>query len=331
MKLAILCMLLLIFSEQSMAAAPTTAPSMSAIRITEVDGKPTPTLQTVTRPEPGKGDLLVRVYAAGVNPVDWKLSGRSRRDFTPGFDIGGVVERVGDGVTKFKPGDAVFAFIALDRGGGYAEYTIVKESEAAMKPAKVSHVDAASVPLVALTAWQALFDTAHLEKGQTVLIHAGAGGVGSIAIQLAKWKGAHVIATASQENQEFLKQLGADETIDYRNQKFEDVAKDVDVVLDPIGGQTQQDSWKLLKKGGWLVSLLQRPSPQKAQELGVHATVILVHPDSNALTQIARLIDDGSIKPIVTYTFPLGDAAKAYEQSQTGHTRGKIVLKVRDE
>jgi NADPH:quinone reductase-like Zn-dependent oxidoreductase len=317
------------FLSAAAAQEPTTAPTMSAIRTSEVDGKPVPQLQTVPRPSPGNGELLLRVYAAGVNPVDWKVPRGG--SFTPGFDVSGVVTQVGEGVTTFKAGDAIFAYLALNRGGGFAEYAIVKESEAAFKPAKASHVAAAAVPLAALTAWQALFDTAKLQPGQTVLIHAGAGGVGSFAVQLAKWKGAHVIATASKENQEFLKQIGADETIDYKNQKFEDVAKDVDVVLDPIGGQTQEDSWKLMKKGGILVSLVGRPSAERAKQLDVRATGILVHPSGEQLAEIAKLMDNEQIRPIVSYAFPLADTAKAYEQSQTGHTRGKIVLKVRNE
>src|SRR5688572_26361405 len=218
----------------------TAADTMRAVRVDEFGDRSVLKIVTIDRPTPGEGELLVRVHAAAVNPVDWKMrqgGGRMgmKTPFTPGFDVSGVVESVGAGVTKFKAGDAIFAMLDLRRGGGYAEYAIVKESEAAMKPAKVSHVEAAAVPLAALTAWQALFDTAKLEKGQTVLIHAGAGGVGSAAIQLAKWKGARVIATASKENQEFLRKLGADETIDYRAEKFEDRAKDVDVVLDPVG------------------------------------------------------------------------------------------------
>lgn len=276
--------------------------------------------------------MLVRVHAAGVNPVDWKIrTGGGRMaalPYTPGFDVSGVVEQVGSNVGKFKVGDEIFAMVDLRRGGCYAEYAIVKETEAVMKPSKISHSDAASVPLVALTAWQALFDTAKLDKGQTVLIHAGAGGVGSMAVQLAKWKGAHVIATASKENHDFLKQLGADEVIDYRNQKFEDVAKDIDVVLDSIGVDTQLRSFSVLKKGGMLVSIVGAPPKQKAQELGVRAAGILVHVDAKELEQIGILVDEGKIKPAVTQVLPLSDAAKAHELSETRHTRGKIVLRV---
>jgi NADPH:quinone reductase-like Zn-dependent oxidoreductase len=323
-------LLVLVLLLPSLAAAQET---MTAIRVHEFGKPDVLKLEQIAKPTPGDGDLLVHVFAAGVNPVDWRIRAGPGRGaalpYTPGFDVSGVVEKVGPNVSKFKAGDAVFAMMDLRRGGGgYAEYAIVKENEAAPKPAKISHADAASVPLVALTAWQALFDTAHLEKGQTVLIHAGAGGVGSMAIQLAKWKGAHVIATASKDNLDFLKQLGADDVIDYQNQKFSDVAKDVDVVLDPIGGDTQAQSWALMKKGGILVSLVGRPSPQKVQEAGVRGTSILVKSNSDELAQIGQLIDDGKIHPVVTYLMPLAQAAQAHEQSETHHTRGKIVLQV---
>jgi NADPH:quinone reductase-like Zn-dependent oxidoreductase len=313
--------------------SPTT---MTAVRVHEPGGREVLKVEQAPRPVPGNGEMLVRVHAAAINPVDWKMrkGGRGRtggaEGFILGFDISGIVDQVGPGVTKFKAGDAVFAMLGLQRGGGYAEYAVVKEDEAAMKPAKASHVEAAAVPLAALTAWQALFDTAHLDKGQTVLIHAGAGGVGHFAIQLAKWKGAHVIATASKDNLDFLKQLGADEAIDYRNQKFEDVAKDVDVVLDSIGGDTQQRSFSVLKKGGMLVSIVGRPGAQKASDAGVRAAGILVKPNSDELARIAKLIDDGQVKPIVSKTFPLADVAQAHELSETGHARGKIVLVVSD-
>jgi NADPH:quinone reductase-like Zn-dependent oxidoreductase len=218
--------------------------------------------------------------------------------------------------------------IDLRRGGGYAEYAIVRAGEAAPKPARATHVEAAGVPLVALTAWQALFEQAKLERGQTILIHAGAGGVGSVAVQLAKWKGARVIATASAANHEFLRGLGADEVIDYRTQRFEDVAKDVDVVLDPVGGDTQDRSFGVLRKGGALVSIVGRPSEEKAKAAGVRAASMLVRPDAGQLAEIGKLIDAGAIKPVVTHVLPLAEAAKAHEQSETGHTRGKIVLEV---
>src|SRR6476620_5835879 len=207
-------------------AATEPAKMMSAIIMRETGPSSVLKLEQVSRPTPGEGELLVRVHAAAVNPVDWKLRAGSGRGlklpYTPGFDVSGVVEQVGPKVTKFKTGDAIFAMLNLRRGGAYAEFVIVDEDEAATKPAKVLHVEAAALPLVTLTAWQALFDQADLQPKQTILIHGGAGGVGSMAVQLARWKGAHVIATASQANLDFLKQIGADEGVDYGNQKFED-------------------------------------------------------------------------------------------------------------
>jgi NADPH:quinone reductase-like Zn-dependent oxidoreductase len=195
----------------------------------------------------------------------------------------------------------------LRRGGGYAEYTIVKENEAAMKPCRVTHSQAASIPLVALTAWQTLFDVADLQEGQTVLIHAGAGGVGSIAIQLAKWRGARVIATASEYNHEFLRELGADVQVDYRTQRFEDFASDIDVVLDTVGGETPQGR-----------------NPQR----DINVSSILVRPDSEQLSRIGELIENDIVRPIVNYRFPLHRAPEAHEQSETRRSRGKIVLEL---
>jgi NADPH:quinone reductase-like Zn-dependent oxidoreductase len=326
---AVLCSML--------SAAHVAAQEMQAVRIHDFGGREVLKVEQAPRPKPETREMLVRVHAAGVNPVDWKVRQSGGRmlnvklPFTPGYDVSGVVEEMGEGVSQFKVGDEVFAYLSLSRGGGYAEYAIVKFDEAARKPKNVSHVEAAGVPLAALTAWQALFDTANLKEGQTVLVHAGAGGVGVFAVQLAKWKGARVVATASQRNHEFLKQLGADEVIDYQTQNFADVVKDVDVVLDSVGGKTTTDSFQVLKKGGILVSIVGQPSQREADEAGVRAAGILVKPSGEQLAQIAKFIDDGHVKPVVSHQFALSDVAKAHEQSETGHTRGKIVLKVRDD
>ncbi|HEX8679092.1 MAG TPA: NADP-dependent oxidoreductase, partial [Chthoniobacterales bacterium] len=252
--------------------------SMKAIRIHGYGGIDVLKYEDAPRPEPTEDELLVRVIAAGVNPVDAKVRlGHFRppgvkMPLIPGYDISGVVEKTGGKVTKFKPGDAVYAYLSLKRGGAYAEFAIVKESEAALKPPSLSHEEAAAVPLAASTAWQGLNEIAKLEAGQTVLIHGGSGGVGVFAIQIAKARGAHVIATASPANQELLKQLGADQTIDYRATRFEDVVKDVDVVLDPIAGETMKRSYGVLKKGGMLVSLLDDPDPAELKARGIRGT-----------------------------------------------------------
>ena len=251
--------------------------------------------------------------------------------FIPGYDIAGVVEKTGTKITKFKAGDRVYAYLDLKDGGGYAEYAVATEVEAAAKPKSISFTEAAGVPVVALTAWQALIDKAKLSAGQTVLIHGGSGGVGSFAIQIAKARGAKVIATASTRNQDLLKQLGADVAVDYTKQRFEDVAKDVDVVLDSVGKDTLARSYGVVKKGGFIVTLVARIDQAELDKHEIRGASLGVEPTSNELAEIGKLIDDKKIKVIVSQTFPLSEAAKAQEQVATGHTRGKIVLKVAEE
>jgi len=310
---------------------------MKAVVIHQYGGPEVLKYEDVPRPEPQADQIVVRVIAAGVNPVDGMIrSGmfaNEKRAFPIilGGDIAGVVEKVGSRITKFKVGDPVFAYVSLGNSGGYAQYALVTEREAAPKPKSLTYVEAAAVPIVALTAWQALVDTAKLSARQTVLIHGGSGGVGSFAIQIAKARGAKVIATASTANQDFLKQLGADVPIDYTKQKFEDVAKDVDVVLDSIGRDTLARSYGVVKKGGIIVSLVARPNQAKLDKHGIRGTALSVEPNSEELAEIGKLIDDKKIKVIVSQTFPLSEAMKAQEQVATGHTRGKIVLKVGDE
>ena len=311
---------------------------MKAIVVHNYGGPEVLKYEDTRRPEPKEDQILVRVIAAGVNPVDASI--RSERGakffgitlpFIPGYDIAGVVEKTGAKIAKFKPGDSVYAYLSLKDGGGYAEYAVATEVEAAPKPKSISFVEAAGVPVVALTAWQALIDTAKLSVGQTVLIHGGSGGVGSFAIQIAKARGAKVIATASTANQDLLKQLGADVAIDYTKQKFEDVAKDVDVVLDSVGKDTLARSYGVVKKGGFIVTLVSRLDQAELDKHGIRGASLGVEPNSNELTEIGKLIDEEKIKVVVSQTFPLAEAMKAQERVATGHTRGKIVLKVADE
>lgn len=315
-------------------AVPSSArPLMSAVRIHDFGGPEVLRVDEVPRPSAGAGEVLVRNRAAGINPVDWKiregmLRGRVTLPMTLGFDVSGVVESVGDGVTDFNPGDEVFAYLSLTRGGGYAQYAAIPVAELARKPASIDHTHAAGVPLAALTAWQALIDTAGLLPGQTVLIHGGSGGVGHFAVQIAKARGARVIATASAANLEFLREIGADEAIDYRARRFEEIARDVDIVLDSVGGETQARSYSVLKKGGFLVSIVQPPDPALLEKHGVRGKVILVQPSGEQLALIAALIDEGRIRPHVGATFPLAEASAAHELSKAGGTRGKIVLTV---
>jgi NADPH:quinone reductase-like Zn-dependent oxidoreductase len=294
--------------------------------------------EKVQRPEPRDDEILIRVIAAGVNAVDAAIrSGKfekvfgTRLPFIPGSDIAGVVEKVGSKIAKFKNGDSVFAYTDLKDGGGYAEYIVATEREASPKPQSLTYLEAAAVPIVALTAWQALIDTAKLSTDQTVLIHGGSGGVGTFAIQIAKTRGARVIATASTRNQDLLKALGADVAIDYTKQRFEDVVKDVDVVLDSLGEDTLKRSYGVVKKGGFIVSIVPGPDPAELKRRRIRGTFISVEPNADELSGIGKLIDQKKIKVIVSQTFPLSEAIKAQEQIATGHTRGKIVLKVAEE
>ena len=307
--------------------------TMLAVQIQRFGGPEVLTVHEIATPVPADGELLVRVEAAGVNPVDTGArSGRAAAltaaepPYIPGFDISGEVVATGPGVSGFDIGDAVYAMLDLRRGGGYAQYTLVKQSEVADRPANLTHQEAASLPLVALTAWQALFDTADLQAGETVLIHGGAGGVGSIAVQLAKWRGARVIATASDYNQAFLRELGVDVPVDYRNQRFEDFATDVDVVLDTVGGDTQVRSLSVLRPGGILVSLVGLTTEAQNPPPGIRAVAILVRPDGEQLSQIGQLLETEILQPVVSYRFDFSAAPEAHRQSETRRTRGKIVL-----
>jgi NADPH:quinone reductase-like Zn-dependent oxidoreductase len=316
--------------------AQTAGPTMKAIVVNKFGGPDVLKLEDVPRPEPKENEILIKVIAAGVNPVDAGIrSGHYSKffgpkpPFTPGADVAGVVES--SKIDKYKGGDAIYAYLDLDRCGGYAQYTIVKDKEASRRPKSLTFEEAAAVPVVALTAWQALVDSAKLSAGQTVLIHGGSGGVGTFAIQIAKARGAKVIATASTPNQDLLKQLGADVAVDYTKQKFEDVAKDVDVVLDSVGKDTLQRSYGVVKKGGFLVTIVARPDPAELEKHGIRGSSLSVAPNSDELAEITKLIEAKKIKVIVSQTFALADAAKAQEQAETRHTRGKIVLKVAEE
>jgi NADPH:quinone reductase-like Zn-dependent oxidoreductase len=285
------------------------------------------------RPEPKENELLVRVIACGVNPADpLIISGRFAKEFgthlplIPGYDVAGVVENTGAKVTKFKNGDAVYGYALF--GGGWAEYAVLAENEAALKPKSASFVETAAVPVAGLTAWQSLIDNAKVSAGQTVLIHGGSGGVGSFAVQIAKAKGAHVIATASTANQDLLKQLGADVAIDYTKTKFEDVVKDVDVVLDTVGRDTMERSYAVVKKGGIITAIASRPDPAQLDKYGIRGTSISSKPDGTELAEITKLIETGKIKPIVGQVMTLTDAVKAAQQAETHHTRGKLVLRI---
>ena len=308
---------------------------MKAVRIHAYGEPSVLAYESAPRPEPGDGEVLVRVNATTVNPFDCAVrAGYLASYFNHslplilGTDVAGVIEEVGPGANGFKPGDKVYGRGGVFRDGSYAEYVVLGASDVAAAPSSLDDHHAAALPHVTLTAWQALYVHAHLSEGQSVLVHGAAGGVGHIAVQLAKLRGAKVIGTAST-NLDFLEELGVDQAIDYSTTRFEDVVDKVDVVLDPIGGDTQERSWKVLQPGGMLVSIVQAPSEETAAAHDVrHAMVSEQPPIGETLTEVAELVDSGQLKPHVSTVLPLEEIAKAHEMVQGGHTRGKLVLQV---
>ncbi|MDI9835662.1 NADP-dependent oxidoreductase [Streptomyces sp. KAU_LT] len=288
------------------------------------------------RPEPGPNRVLVRVRAAGVNPTDWKhrATGGFLGDppFVLGWDVSGVVEATGIGVAAFQPGDEVFGMLPYPYGhGSHAEYVIAPVRALTHKPASIDHTQAGALPLVSLTAWQALVEHADLRPGQRVLVHAAAGGVGHAAVQIAKARGAYVIGTASAAKHGFLREIGADEAIDYRETDFAEAVKDVDVVLDTLGGETALRSLRVLRPGGVVVSIIPVGSdefPEEAARLGVRAVRMLVDADRADMRSLVELIEQGKLRAAIERTFPLSDAAEAHALGEQGHVTGKLVLTV---
>ncbi|MFJ9038082.1 NADP-dependent oxidoreductase [Streptomyces sp. NPDC102406] len=291
----------------------------------------------VDRPEPGIGQILVAVHAAGLNPTDWKhrASGLflGEPPFTLGWDVSGVVEAVGLGVSLFTPGDEVLGMLPYPYGAGsHAEYVTGPTRAFVPKPAELSHVEAGALPLAALTAWQALVDNARVRPGQRVLVHAAAGGVGHLAVQIAKARGAYVIGTASAAKHDFVRGLGADEVIDYRTADFVAETGDIDVVLDSLGGENCLRSLEVLRPGGILVSILPEnwgPVPGRARELGVRARFMLVEHDRAGMAAVAELAAAGRLRAHVSGTYSLEEAVKAHAEGETGRVTGKLVLTVR--
>ncbi|HEY1764341.1 MAG TPA: NADP-dependent oxidoreductase [Opitutaceae bacterium] len=306
---------------------------MKAVRIHSFGSSEVMQIEEVATPKPMPGEILIRVCAASVNPVDYKVrSGQFRppglhMPLTLGRDVSGVVEAVGRGVSEIDVGDEVFALLDRDHGG-YAEFVIVRSDSVAAKPASLDHVHAAAVPLAAITAWQGLFDHGNLKRGERVLIHGAAGGVGHFAVQFARNKGAYVIVTARQEDIGLMKTLGADEVIDYQKDRFEDRATDVDLVFDLVAGETQNRSWHTLKKGGHLVSTLPVQDKGQGAPSGVTGESYMAEPNRWELEEIARLIDNRKVQVVVQETLPLAEARRAHEFLEHEHVRGKVVLEV---
>ena len=309
---------------------------MKAVRIHRFGPPEVISLDDVPKPEPGRGEVVVRVNAAGIGPWDALIRrGESVLEqplpLTLGSDLSGVVDSVGVGVEELKVGDEVFGVTNERFTGAYAEYAIAKATMLAPKPKNLNHVHAASVPVVAVTAWQMIFDFAQLSSEQSVLIHGGAGNVGGYAVQLAKRTGAVVIATASVENDSYVRRLGADGVIDYRVRRFEERVKEVDVVLDTVGGETLDRSYGVLKRGGIVVSSVAQPSKEKAEQDGVRAVFFLVQVTTEQLTMIGKMIDAGALQSEVGEVLWLDEARKAHEMLEGApHRRGKIVIKVAD-
>ncbi|MFR0355455.1 NADP-dependent oxidoreductase [Streptomyces sediminimaris] len=288
------------------------------------------------RPEPRTNEVLVRIRAAGVNPTDWKHRATGgflgEPPFVLGWDVSGVVEAVGIGVARFRPGDEVYGMLSYPFGhGSHAEYVAAPARWFAHKPASLDHTRAGALPLVSLTAWQALVEYADVRPGQRVLVHAAAGGVGHVAVQIAKARGAHVIGTASAGKHEFLRGIGVDEAVDYRETDFAETVKDVDVVLDTIGGDTGLRSLRVLRPGGIVVSIIPMGSddfPEEAGRLGVRALRMLVDASHSDLEAITELVETGKLRPEIAGTFPLAEAAEAHRLGETGRTAGKLVLRM---
>ena len=308
---------------------------MKAIRIHAYGGSELMQLDDAPIPSCGANDVLVRVVAAGINPVDWKVRAGVMAHAVPktfpitlGSDGAGVVSAVGGAATGFKTGDEVFFYAEFARGGSYAEYVAVDASQVALKPRTVPFAAAAALPTPGQAAWTALMDTAKVEPGMRVLIHGAGGALGSVAVQLAKAQGLYVIATASGAGLDLVKSLGADAVIDYRQQPFQDVVKGVDVVLDTLGGPTQEASWATLKPGGMLVATAMPPSPERAAAAGVRAAFVFTPPRGAVLALLAARVDAGQLRLLVGQEFALSDAAQAHRLGEGGRSRGKMILHV---
>lgn len=308
---------------------------MKAARIHSYGAADVLTIDDVEKPEIADEEVLVKVIASSINPLDWLLRAGELKNLIPvsfphilGWDFSGIIEKVGSKVTDYTVGDAIYSRPEVSRHGSHAEYIAVPACDIAIKPRTVSFAAAASLPIASITAWQALFEKGELREGQRVLIHGGAGSLGAIAVQLAKGQGAYVITTAAERDHEFVRSLGADEVIDFRKVRFQDVVSDVDVVLDTIGRQVQIDSYGVLKHKGILVAVNTYPDIDLAKSYGVEARFLSIKPNGQHLKKVAEWVDTGRLRPIVGHEYSFDDIARAYNLSESGLARGKIVLHV---
>ncbi|MDN7228049.1 NADP-dependent oxidoreductase [Planococcus sp. N064] len=311
---------------------------MKAIVIEQYGGKEQLKEKELERPQISENQVLLEIYATSINQIDWKLREGYLKERLPfefpiilGWDAAGVIAEVGEAVHDFKVGDRVFARPATTRQGTYAEFVPVEENLLARMPENMTFEEAAAIPLAGLTAWQTLVDVAKIKEGDKVLVHAGAGGVGNFAIQIAKSFGAYVATTASKENEDFVKSLGADLVIDYKTEQFEDVLSDYDIVLDALGGDVLDKSFQVLKEGGHLVSIAGMPSEQDAAKYGVHASSYWLEPKGDQLQELAGLYEKGQLKPVIGEVFDLNEQGlqDAHALSETHHAKGKIVIRVK--
>lgn len=285
----------------------------------------------VCRPE----DVLIRVIGSSVNPVDCMVrEGKMQAMLTypmpliPGWDVSGIVHAVGPNAGHFKVGDAVYSRPDISRNGTYAEFVAVHAAYVALKPRTASHIEAGVLPLAGITAWEAIVTTGKVKPGQRVLVHAAAGGVGSLAVQIAKAHGAYVIGTASADRRELILSLGADEFSDYRTQRLQDVVRDVDLVFDTMGGETQEASWHVMAAGGLLVSVVSDPEHGRARWPKLRGTFLFIQPNAAVLKELAEMVDSGKLRPVICAEFALRDIRKAHALSETHHAVGKIALYV---
>jgi NADPH:quinone reductase-like Zn-dependent oxidoreductase len=308
---------------------------MKAVRIHKYGGIDTLSYEDAEKPKLRSDDVLIHIIGTSVNPIDWKIRQGHLKEMISykmpiilGWDVCGVVVEVGNEVSKFKVGDNVFSRPEVTRDGTYAEFIAVRETEVALKPKTISHIEAAVLPLCSIAAWESLVNVAKVSAGQRVLIHAASGGVGSIAVQLAKSLGAYVIGTASAGNRDLVESLGVDEFVDYRAQHLQSSVKQIDVVFDTMGGQTQKDSWSMMKQGGILVSIVSEPAADEVKKLGFRSAFVMVKPDAAALVEIARLVDEGKVRPVIGAEFSLKNMKHAHILSESGRAKGKIAIYV---
>jgi len=308
---------------------------MKTVRIHEYGNADVLRIEEMPVPQIAADELLIKIHAASVNPVDWMVREGYMKDMhlhklplTLGQDFSGTVEKIGSNVKGFKIGDRVFGRPSLERDGSYAEFIEVKATEVALMPKTISYDEAATIPVAGTTAWETLVNRAKIKKGQRVLILGASGGVGSMAVQIAKNKECYVIGTTSNVNVDFVKSLGANEVIDYTSQDFSQRYTDIDVVLDTVGGTNQEKAFNVLKKNGMLVSIVSKPNQETANRFGVRCEYVSVGPNAHILNELRTLIEMGKIKPVIDKVYRLEDVKQAQNYSQTGKARGKIVLEV---